>query len=348
MVSMNNVRYMHTVVFMFIINTIGDINAKESVMYVTPSIESLNVITMKPVSTIPPLTKSIEIDDLVAHINHGNTPPHAIIANGPGAPTQHIEMRSGVTNTKQDPVVVVFSRGFARTNTIGKNENFLRKGGCAVAAFWPIRDGVIPTHVPCVVFDYPDERKMLNLGQEMDQACLEFVITHVLKNNPDVKIVLMGDCRGAKAALAYAVKYPNNVQCMVLFSPFVSVKDLVTQIARSYVFWLPKSRSLLYKLFKTCLPNYDDDADTQYDNLPLINPNLPIFIGHRSKDTLIGNDHMERLVSELKSSGNKKIHFLVIDDTSAPHSKLTTNREIQKGVNAFFKHYGFPYNKTHV
>ncbi len=310
-----------------------------------PTDNSLHIHTMYVCERHHTMPAPCPIDTAIAHVNKSQPLAHPTYVAIENKPKQVIRLDEGVVkhtdNGLDVPYVVILSRGFAKSNWIGWNDNYLCIGGCLKAAYWPIRDNII--HVPCITFDYPETWSMLNFGQTTDVACMEYVYTRVKEVYPNSKIIIYADCRGARSASVFvAKKQPDDIAAMVLLSPISSLNEICEQTARSYVKYIPKAHRIL-KWFLARLRNYDTKQDNIYQELSLLPPTIPIFIGHRLNDTLISTRHMQTILDSIKKSGNTDVHFVVVDDNTEPHSKLTTNTIIQKEINLFFKKYGLPH-----
>jgi|GEM_PF-1920935 len=312
--------------------------------------------------------ETMDIDTLVTRINKNKAPKTAIISPAAADQTSQalldhdrppfstpslkpsyylnkkIVAHKGIKSCPNSPLIFIFSRGYARTNTPGTNDNALQKGGCAKAAYIPIQDGVI-NDAPCVTFDYPDRRRCFNFGQKKDLACLKFIYEETLKKNPQAEIIFIGDCRGAKAILNFTAYKPEKVKALVLLSPFFSAKQLTEEVARNYLSWLPGSAPFLQQLFKVWFPSYDPNGDNNFTkNSSLIDQKMPIFIAHRTHDTLVSTKQVTDFVQTLQKTGHRNIRLVTTNDTSARHSRLTPIKKIQYEANKFFSEYQLPYN----
>jgi hypothetical protein len=346
---------------------------------VEPTLDNLNVLTFKHTKQHDPEISLFNIDQLVLSINGHKTPECvqletpssfsvtkacgcALGADGqalaeleqaehlfseklsPELPGKKLLVEKGIT-ASNSKTLFIFSRGYARTNTPYTNDNALQVGGCAMAAYIPIQDNVI-NDAPCVTFDYPDRRRCFNFGQKKDARCLEFVHAQALQKNPDADIVLIGDCRGAKAILEFASQNPKNIKALVLLSPFFSARELTEKVSDSYLGWLPGASQILHGFFKNWFPSYDPSCDHSfYERVAHIPAHMPIFIAHRTHDTLVSNEHVSAFIAHLRATDHDNIHFIAVDDRSALHSRLTPVPAIQLAVNQFLCQYGLPHNK---
>jgi dienelactone hydrolase len=280
--------------------------------------------------------KITSLDQLVRYINVINEVPYRA----------HIEINDqlytifrGIHINSRDNIVFIFSRGYAKTNIPGTNDNFIQRGACATAAYTQFKDGIV-VNAPIISFDYDDGRDGFSFGQTNAINALQTVYDAVLEKNPSANIVLIGDCHGAKVALEIAVRHPKNLKALILMAPFISAHDLTNMIADNYLSYLPFSRTLLHQFFKFYFSQYNEKKDLLEKRLRHISSDLPIFIAHRASDTLISMETIQKLEAILKKTGNTKLHLLVVKDSTYPHSKLTGNKEVQAGIHAFLRQYG--------
>lgn len=319
-----------------------------------PTIDNLNTLTFKnPYQATlsldqqqSPLIPSMSIDQLVIKINKNKTPQqaHILVPAQEMGNAKTVLVQKGITTTLQDPTVFIFSRGYARTNTPGTNDNMLQVGGCAMAAYMPIQDNII-NNAPCITFDYPDRRRCFNFGQNKDVQCLKLIHEHTLKQNPNANIILVGDCRGAKTILNFATQKPKNIKALVLLSPFFSAHQLTEQVAQNYLSWLPCSSGFLHNFFKLWFPSYNPDTDKLFAaNITSISQDIPLFIAHRNRDTLVSTEQVIDFIATLRQAEHKNIHLVATDDATARHSRLTPVKMVQQEVNRFFFTYNLPHN----
>ena len=155
-------------------------------------------------------------------------------------------VRKGIAiKPHEHDTVFICSRGYAKRDAVLANDDLelVKKGGGAIAAHMLFKNNIIDD-APCITFDYPDDRAHFNFGQEIDVACLQAVWDATIAAHPNVRIVGIGDCRGAKALLSFATRHPKNLVALVLISPFVTTRDMIEQLAKNYLTPLPKSDTL--------------------------------------------------------------------------------------------------------
>lgn len=304
-------------------------------------LHTLNTLTIRQAPCTQPKYTLVTLDHLVRYINSNNEVPfraHLEIND------QLFTVYRGVRITPHDTTVFIFSRGYAKTNIPGTNDNFIQRGACAVAAYIQLRDHIV-TNAPIISFDYDDSKDGFSFGQTNEINALNFVYDAILEKNPTASIVVIGDCRGGKVALELAIKNPKNLKALILMAPFISARDLTNMIADHYIAYLPLSRTLLHQFFKFYFPQYNEQEDTLAKRLQYVPAHLPIFIAHREQDTLVSMQTIKRLTRALKKTGNKNVRLLIIQDTTYLHSMLTGNHTVQYGINTFLKELGLPYYK---
>ena len=339
-----------------------------------PTLNNLNTITLTPLSqqesehnspiiTISELANAIcdhyaEIkDETILSIKNQNIiKDYCKIHKG-------IYLTSHEKEQKENNIVTVYSRGFAReSRPISSSEgtslyrNILhyifpvfqvqglpQKGGGALSTYAAYRDDLI--HTPCITFDYPDTNNHMNVAQTLDIACLDTIV----KNIPTTqKTVYLGASRGATALLKHELLNERNQHpcAMILESPFLSMHDTMSQIARKCFWNIPFSSTLAYNAFRWLYPNYNPQEDNLTELLPNINPDIPLLIIHLKEDPYISDAGMFKIVHTL-AHYNKNIHLLVLTDTTgkAHHGKLSRIKAFQKTANAFLQQNAIPHSE---
>ncbi len=295
-----------------------------------------NTLTIRMVENPPQGIMVSSIEQLVRTIYlHKAVPQHTLLSiNG-----RYFIVHRGLELHNQDKKVFIFSRGYAKTTQPGTNDDFIQRGAGAKAAFIQLQDNIVPHDYPLVSFDYDDSRNGFAFGQQKEINTLQAVYEAVLHKNPDIDIILIGDCRGGKVALEVATHKPKNLQALILMAPFLSGRDITNNLAMQHLKYLPGNKQILHLFFKTYFKAYKDGQDNLAQRLSLIDHELPIYIAHRANDELISINTIHTIVSNLRQTGNKNVHLLVTDDDSEPHSKLTGIPEIQDGIAQFMHKY---------
>lgn len=311
-----------------------------------PTIESLHVHTMTTTHELPKNAKPVSIRTFIAQSAQANEKKPSEVG--------HIHIRSRTTKELEEKtiiahkgivldtdtkLVIIASRGYTFNITLG--EAIPRRGGGLLDAYQRIRDNVF--HAPVITFDYPDDRALFNFGQKLDQSCLEFVYEAVHKKCPHAQIILFGSCRGAKCVLEYATKKPKNLAAIILESPFISAKEMTLQIGKNYAPIIPGAATLTYSIFKLYFPNFKEQKETLRRRLHHI-PDIPIFIAHRTHDTLVSNRQVHDLIRLLRKGGISDIYFFTTEDETENHARMMHLEPAQHAVNAFLFKYGLPHD----
>jgi len=312
----------------------------------TPTLDKLNTVTVRQGRVPQEEAPTLEVAQLVKKIYHGKLPERACVPL-PGSDDcaeRGFLVEKGLKTTANDNTVFIFSRGYANGTRPGANDNFIQRGACATAAYRQSRDYILSDGAPCVLFDYPDRRRVFAFGQRSETDCLRTVYRAVRERNPEANIVLVGNCRGAKTVLDMCADRPENVKAVLLMSPFMSAKDMTHSIARNHLKKMPKSQDVLYGFFKFWFPNYKEEQEPLiYARLQNIDPNLPVLIGHRKDDALISDHQMEALAEHIRGGGNKQIQLFMVEDTRFSHDRLNEVPAFQWAANAFLKRNGMPH-----
>lgn len=307
-----------------------------------PTLRSLNVLTMREGQSGSHSVTTI--DQLIRHINKHNEVP---IQTHIDIDKQIYSVYRGIQLSQEDTVVAIFSRGYAKTNTYGENGNFLMRGACALSAYIQFKDAIV-TGIPLISFDYDDSKNGFSFGQQNAVTALKTVYDSVLAANPEAHIILIGDCRGGKAALELLTQNPKNLAAVILMAPFTSARQLSDRIAENHLPYLPLSKKILHTFFQTYFTKYDPKQDTLASRLHLIDPSTPILIAHRDSDTLVSNSTIAFLEEQLKSTGNEHVHSIIVQDRTFDHSMLTGNADIRRAINQFLHKYGLPHHPDFV
>ncbi len=241
---------------------------------------------------------------------------------------QYLAQNKVVIN-KNDSTVFIFSRG-------------IEMRPCAARAALLYEHYCIPAHCPVIGFDYDDSRKHFSFGQDEDIALLKEIYDTVLQQNPSAKIVIVGNCNGAKVALELAAQKPKNLKGLVLLTPFISAPPLFKRITQSYLLGVPFSAYLTRKFFDQ-FTAYDPKKDDLITRLDQIDRRIPIFIGQRMDDKVVPDSEVEKLAHLLGKQGNP-VDGLIVYDPSKSHNNLIYNKKIQYRINRFLKQHCLPYN----
>lgn len=319
----------------------GYAQLRKTVSY-QPTIKNMNTLTFRAGHDISPNT-IIPINELVKSIYENNIPSKTYI----DVNQKPFMVKHGIDITSQDTTVFIFARGYAKTTLPGTNDDFIQQGACAKAGYIQLQDDIVPHDVPLITFDLPDDQKKFAFGGPHEVACLQHVYKKILKKNPHVNIVLVGDCRGGKVALEWATQKPKNLTALILMAPFCSPSELSDQIADNHIAFLPGKRKVLRTFFATYFPSYRPEKENLLTRISHIAPSVPVFIAHRMSDTLVRSQNVATLKRKLSANGNQ-VSLVTTNDASKPHSLMTDLPEIQHGINFFLKEHGLPHHAHRI
>lgn len=313
-----------------------------SAQHFKPTVTSLNTYTMLPASIHTPhmrIKKQVSLDQLVTLIQSKKAPVACALAVSNSR--QKVYVYQGISpSIAHHNVIYVCSRGYAKRDTKIPSDDLelVKQGGGIIAAHMMFKDNII-ANAPCITFDYPDERPYFNFGQELDLACLQTVCQMVRLTHPYARIVGLGDCRGAKVLLSYASQEQALFSALILISPFVSTYDMIAQLSKNYLGWLPYSDQLLHTFFKCYFPSYNAAQETVLSDIASMNIQLPIFIGQRKNDYLASDKSIRTLVRALHRAGNHHVRLTMVSDNKATHSRITPIPALQRAIRKFLIDY---------
>lgn len=306
-----------------------------------PSLTNLRVYTLLPplwVSDPGPLS-IISLQSFIDALHRNEFPTGVGIFDSCAvAASSYMYARSGVCGGSYDKVML-FSRGYAKQAR--PKDGMPRCGGGVFSVYEYFKGGVIT--MPCVTFDYPDDREFFNFGQDIDQQCLITVYSQIRQQYPAASIILFGDCRGGLSALRFIATNPASIDTLILASPFLSVRDLSDQVADNYLQPLGKlGKKILYKFFSWWFPSYNAAKDTDISWLKKIQGKT-IFIAHRLNDQVVPTHGIYHLVRILRE--HNVVYLFLTHDTSFPHSRLNGIVQFQQVLNAFLARHGCAYHQ---
>lgn len=333
---MKCVQTISVVSFVLVVSSI-DVYARELIVF-EPTLESITAYTMlPPIMGFDSSVASMSVASFIDELHKNNRPNKCAIYDATSS--GYALLSSGVYATKSSEVMV-FSRGYAKIAR--PKEGMPRLGGGVFSAYEYFKAGVI--HVPCVTFDYPDDRHAFNFGQDIDQQCMRLVLQEVRRQHPDARITVIGDCRGSLSALRFAASHQDSSDFLVLMSPFLSAYDLADHVAQNYLPVLGSyGRSAVRKIFSWWFSSYDPTKDVQGDTSWLSGvQGKVIFIAHRLYDKAVPTQGVYELVRALRSTNT--VYLFLTPDTTFPHSKMNELESFQCALNAFFKHYGLAHD----
>lgn len=298
-------------------------------------LQRMNCLTMRSVKRPPEKQVITHIHHLVRSIYRFNKVPLQTLLE---INNNYFMVYRDIELYPKDQFVFIYSRGYAKSVEPGTNGDFIQRGACAKGAYVQIRDHIVPPHYPLISFDYDDDRDGFAFGQEQEIAQLETIYKSVLLKNPNAQIILIGDCRGGKVALELATRQPKNLNALILMAPFISGRDITNNLAKHHLGYLPMREAILHYFFKFYFKQYDESKNDLIARLHHIDPQLPIFIGHRINDQLVSTETIKLLAKTLDHNGNS-VQLCITHDQSEPHSKLTNITGVQQGIRSFLGQY---------
>ena len=197
----------------------------------------------------------------------------------------------------------------------------------------------------CVTFDFNDERRSFNFGQQGDLTRLSLIYEELAQTH---ELVLFGSCRGGTTLLNLLsnpdTPFKSSIKALVLESPSLSLAKLSEQVGKNYLGWMPGSGSMIHTFFKTWFPSYDAHFPSCLNQLTNIPHDLPILIGHVEKDKVIAWSEIHDLVKGLVETGHNHVYLARIVDPSIAHARLNSNKQFRNVLNAFLAHYKLPHD----
>ncbi len=306
-----------------------------------PNTKNLNIMTVSHSTQSPEMSEC----ELVKKIYRRRIPKKAVIA----IEGRNYCYRAGLDSSiKNAPHIYLLSRGYAKRKRItgpGKDEHFIRSGGCVIHTRDRIAQNVVHLSdtTVAVTFDYKDG--YVNFGQKRDLSCLRYVYDAIRALNPSAQIIIVSECLGAKVALELAAQHPITNTTIVLESPFFQATDLFDAMAHNYIGW-SASRSILYWGTRF-LCHYDyrqDDLPSRLKNIP---KDTPIFACHRNGDPLLLDTYFQTHITSLSSCVSNVTSYR-FNDIETRHSSSFRWPGCQRAANTFYKKHGLPHNESMV
>lgn len=231
---------------------------------------------------------------------------------------------------EQQPILYLFAHGLANTQAQASNyENVL---------FESAKNNIVS-------FNFPDATKQFwrvniteaNLGQKPDLDKLSEYYYKKLEHNPQTHFIGIGVSRGAATWLNFmGIDGHDNIKALILESPFDSIANTVDPI--------------IHAIIPLIFQKYNIYGIQPKDSITQIPKNLPILIVAIKDDHLVPYTSTLNAYRMLKESGHKNVHILAFE--SGKHGKFVKDphiRDVYRNVaHAFYKKYGFPYNKEYA
>ncbi|MEX0849766.1 MAG: hypothetical protein WD055_06045 [Candidatus Dependentiae bacterium] len=190
-----------------------------------------------------------------------------------------------------------------------------------------------------------------SLGQDNEIEIIRQAYQEMCLINPDQRFIFGGLSRGAAAMLNFlAIDKPQQVDAVVLESPFSSMRDVAQNIVGScFLNNIPYVKEISPYLVGLIFWQYSDAGIHPIDVVQNIDPNIPIMVISKKDDYLVPTCITQHIVDALKANGHTKIHHLVLNN--GKHGKYILGNEgerMQNVVHAFYKQYDLPHNELYA
>ncbi|HEV2601028.1 MAG TPA: cutinase family protein [Candidatus Babeliales bacterium] len=313
------------------------------------TVENLNIISFEPTTLDATVTKTNSMREVITQIPSKN-PIDTAIALEDG---RHFTVRNAIPKLKNPTdTIFIYCHGWIG-NFLGHP---LRGKGIGAAATYNYIKRDILQGVT-IAFDFPTDRpQSFNLAQEDDMATVTLILQKVTEINPDARIVLVGDSRGAATILnvmthadALVVK---NVSAVAIECPPISLE----RVAHDLAWHLPIISSLVHTCVQYALPRYTPGAHikTVFNGRPF-SAHVPIFIGRVMCDSQTHHAAIQEIADHIQKSGHKQVYLYSYTPTLQQqtrqlvwHAKMAQITEYQQAVNAFFKRHSLPHNSAYA
>lgn len=274
----------------------------------------------------------IHIKRVPHKIRHRTMPSCAVMTFPTRLGQRLVKIMPGAQMLPRCERIAIISRGYIPI--ANPRRGTPRYGGAIERICYLMRRNILDA-VDWVAFDYLDNASYANFGQEFDRTCLKYVIDEVLRKNPQARLTLVGDCRGARAILNYLAMYDNAmVDTIILESPLTSIEATISTMADNFIqsfVGKQRARSYCSSLFSWFFPSYDRNKQ-ELEHLDRIRGKR-ILIGHYLNDAIIPSQQVTKLVRTLRDQ-NEVYYFTTADD-KADHSCISNINSFSYVVNAF-------------
>jgi pimeloyl-ACP methyl ester carboxylesterase len=190
-----------------------------------------------------------------------------------------------------------------------------------------------------------------SLGQDNEIEVVRQAYLELKTSNPEQRFILGGLSRGAATVLNFlATDKPQQIDAVVLESPFSSMRDVAQNIVEScFLNNIPYAKEISPYLVGLIFWQYSDAGIHPINVIHEIDQNIPIMIISKKDDYLVPTCITQRIVDALKANGHTKIHHLVLNN--GKHGKYILGDEgerMQNVVHAFYKQYDLPHNQLYA
>ncbi len=305
---------------------------------VVPTIENLNTLHLWPSKAVPH-NPFITIPTFFEKIKKGKWYDNGSLQVVENAQHPHWEFKKGLPSGFATPI---FIHSGPRDDTLGRLTQGRHGHGLRCTNAW-VKNRII--NAPFITFDYFFDADEFDFGQGINIDALHMIYSKTVDANPKAPFIIAGTCIGAKVSLEYAAHFPaQQIKAMILESPFLDVKQVSKNWARSYLGWLPfaendeKSsiiKSILSWYFPQCTA-----FDQPHADIKNIRSDLPIFIAHLHNDNFYSDADIARMITDLRANGNDTIYLLVIEDKKLSHGRLNNKKCFAQATSAFLAAHG--------
>lgn len=187
-----------------------------------------------------------------------------------------------------------------------------------------------------LTFSFNDTLNRINFAQDTDLHCLERAYNCALQNYPHKKIVLIGISRGASTIIKFlAERQRPQVCCVILESPWDTLRNLTAHISNQYLTYVPGSAHMLNALAHS-LPNVKNDQDEVIDAVDQLSTNIPIHIIYSTADKVVPPHGTENVI-EILQLNNQTVSSICLPN--GKHGKLSHIDECKQSINTFIQTY---------
>ncbi len=311
---------------------------------IAPTIANLNTVHIWP-STDPiiPGLKYKKIPGWFEYIKKNGFPAQGGIVSPENKKRPVWRFASGLPSGKNCPIVI---HSGPRDDTLGRLKNGRLGHGFRCTNAW-IKNGII--NGPFITFDYFFDADEFDFGQGVNIASLKTIYDATTTKNPQAPLIIAGTCIGAKIALELASRYqPQNLQALILESPFINVKKVMRNWAKKYMGWIPfadqdAKDSMITSTLGVYFSDFESTVNRAPANISQIDPKMPIFIAHLQGDSFCSDQEMLEIVQQLAKYGNTNIYLLIIKDPKLSHGRLGNKKEFCLAINAFLAAHNLPH-----
>jgi hypothetical protein len=200
---------------------------------------------------------------------------------------------------------------------------------------------------PLSVINYTFNFGQANGGQKEDIKAIHTTYHDLLKQNPDVQIVVYGDSRGSAALFNFLAQHnPSNVKAAVLESVYDDMDHYIKHLF--YTDKDEKTENRLHNIYSLLVGKFKRKGMSARKSAEIITDDTPKLLVGSLRDSLVAPQCVIYLYKRLIERGHKQVHLLMLKSSSHPGYMLDNqeDKEVYEAVvHAFYKHYNLPHNK---